>query len=108
MVEKAAVAWYGPPAQPYQGPAGPVTGFDVAKDIEIPILLLGGMDKNPTPADGRKFAQLVKQVNLNVEIVIYDGGGHAFHADYRPNYNAAAAGDAWGRCLDWFEKYLRV
>src|SRR6267143_1870047 len=33
---KAAVAWYGPPARPYQGANGPVTGFDLAKDIKIP------------------------------------------------------------------------
>src|SRR6266849_10335175 len=30
---KAAAAWYGPPARPYPGKDGPVTGFDVAKDI---------------------------------------------------------------------------
>ena len=25
-----------------------------------------------------------------------------FHADYRPSYRAAAAKDAWGRCVAWF------
>ncbi len=106
---KAAVAWYGPPGRPYQGPSGPVTGFDVAKDIKIPILLLmGSTDTNPAPADGRKFAELVKQVNPNVEIVIYEGAGHGFHADYRPSYNAVAAADGWKRCLNWFEKYLKA
>jgi carboxymethylenebutenolidase len=105
---KAAVAWYGPPGRPYQGPSGPVTGFDVAKDVKIPFLfLLGSTDTNPPVADGRKFAELVKQVNRNVEIVIYEGAGHGFHADYRPSYNPMAAADAWKRCLDWFNQYLK-
>jgi carboxymethylenebutenolidase len=105
---KAAVAWYGPPGRPYQGSSGPVTGFDVAKDIKIPLLLLlGETDSNPTPADGHKFVELVKQTNANVEVVVYPGAGHGFHADYRPSYNAAAAIDAWKRCTGWFEKYLK-
>jgi carboxymethylenebutenolidase len=106
---KAAVAWYGPPGRPYQGLSGPVTGFDVAKDIKIPLLLLlGETDSNPTPADGHKFVELVKQTNPNVEVVVYPGAGHGFHADYRPSYNAAAATDAWKRCTGWFEKYLKA
>jgi carboxymethylenebutenolidase len=105
---KAAVAWYGPPGRPYPSPTGPVTGFDVAKDIKIPFLfLLGSTDTNPPVADGRKFAEMVKQVNRNVEIVIYEGAGHGFHADYRPSYNPLAAADAWKRCLDWFNQYLK-
>ena len=92
-----------------QGPSGPVTGFDVAKDIKAPFLgLFGETDANPAPADARKFGELVKQHNPNVEIVVYPGAGHGFHADYRPSYNAAAATDAWKRCTDWFGKYLKA
>ena len=106
---KAAVAWYGPPARPYQGKAGPVTGFDVAKDIKIPFLgLFGETDKNPPPEDARKFGEMVKHHNPNVEIVVYPGAGHAFHADYRPSYNAAAAADGWKRCVAFFKKHLKA
>jgi len=106
---KAAVAWYGPPARPYPGPNGPVTGFDVAKDIKIPFLgLFGETDTNPPPADAKRFGELVRAQNPNVEIVVYPGAGHGFHADYRPSYNAAAAADAWKRCLGWFDKYLKA
>jgi carboxymethylenebutenolidase len=105
---KAAVAWYGPPARPYQGASGPVTGFDVAKDIKIPFLgLFGENDKSPTPDDAKKLGELVKAQNPNIEIVIYPGAGHGFHADYRPSYNKVAADDAWKRCTGWFEKYLK-
>lgn len=105
---KAAVAWYGPPARPYQSKSGAVTGFDVAKDIKIPFLgLFGETDKNPPPEDAKKFGELLKQHgNNNVEIVVYPGAGHAFHADYRPSYNAAAAADGWKRCVGWFKTHL--
>lgn len=106
---KAAVAWYGPPARPYQGASGPVTGFDVVKDIKIPFLgLFGETDKNPPPEDAKKFMELLKQHNPNVDIVIYPGVGHAFHADYRPSYNKEAADDAWKRCVGWFDRYLKA
>jgi carboxymethylenebutenolidase len=105
---KAAVAWYGPPARPYQGASGPVTGFDLAKDIKIPFLgLFGENDKSPTPDDAKKLGELVKAQNPNIEIVIYPAAGHGFHADYRPSYNKAAADDGWKRCTGWFEKYLK-
>ncbi len=105
---KAAVAWYGPPARAYQDNP-PRTGFDVAKDITCPFLgLFGEEDQNPTPADVRKFEELLKQHNRNVEIVIYPKAGHAFHADYRPSFRPEAAKDGWARCLAWFGKYLKA
>ena len=89
---KAAVAWYGPVARPYQGASGPVTGFDLAKDIKIPFLgLFGETDQNPKPEDAKKFGEMVRATNPNVEVVVYPGAGHGFHADYRPSYNKAAA-----------------
>jgi carboxymethylenebutenolidase len=105
---KAAVAWYGPPARPYKGRSGDVTGFDVAKDIKIPFLgLFGETDQNPKPEDAKRFGELVKQAgNPNVEVVVHAGAGHGFHADYRPSYKPADAADAWKRCNDWFKKHL--
>ncbi len=104
-----AVAWYGPPARPYQGASGPVTGFDVAKDIHAPFLgLYGETDQNPKPEDAKRMEELLKQHSKNVEVVIYPGAGHGFHADYRPSYNAAAAQDAWKRCTDFFAKNLKA
>jgi len=106
---KAAVAWYGPPGRPYQSPSGPVSGFDVAKDIKIPLLLLlGEKDTSPPPADGQKLIELIKPTNPNVEVIVYPEVGHGFHADYRPSYNAKAATEAWRRCTTWFDKYLKA
>jgi len=106
---KAAVAWYGAPGRPFPDQPAPVSGFDVAKDIKAPLLgLYGETDTSPTPADARKLGELVKMHNPNVEIVIEPGAGHAFFADYRPSFNAAAAADGWKRCLDWFARYLKA
>ena len=106
---KAAVAWYGPPSRPYQGASGPVTGFDLAKDVKVPFLgLFGETDQNPKAEDATKFGEMVRAHNPNVEIVVYPGAGHGFHADYRPSYNKAAADDAWNRCVGWFNKNLRA
>jgi carboxymethylenebutenolidase len=106
---KAAVAWYGPPGRPYQGASGPVTGFDLAKDIKIPFLgLYGAKDANPKPEDAQKLGEMIKaNGNKNVEVVVYPESGHGFHADYRPSYNKADADDAWKRCTDWFGKFLK-
>jgi len=106
---KAAVAWYGPPGRPYVDTPNPVTGFDVAKDIKIPFLgLYGENDQNPKPEDAKRFGELLKQHNKNVEIVVYPGAGHAFHADYRPSYNAQAAADGWKRCVAHFKQHVKA
>jgi carboxymethylenebutenolidase len=107
---KAAVAWYGPPARPYRGASGPVTGFDLARDITCPLLgLYGESDQNPKPEDVKKFEELLKQHgNKHVEMVVYPGAGHAFHADYRPSYKKDAAEDGWRRCTAWFDTYLKA
>jgi carboxymethylenebutenolidase len=107
---KAAVAWYGPPARPYQSAQGPITGFDVAKDIKAPFLgLFGGKDQGPKPEDVQRFGEMLRQNgNKNVEIVVYPNSGHAFHADYRPSYNKADAEDGWKRCVAWFDRFLKV
>jgi carboxymethylenebutenolidase len=103
---KAAAVWYGPPARPYQGASGPVTGFDLVKDIKVPFLgLFGEKDQNPKPEDARRFVELLRQHNPNVEIVMYPAG-HAFHADYRQSYHAESAADAWKRTIAFFHKHL--
>jgi carboxymethylenebutenolidase len=105
---KAAVAWYGPPARPYQGASGPVTGFDVAKDIKMPFLgLFGEKDQNPKPEDAVKFGEMVRQHNRDCQIVLFPAG-HGFHADYRQSYHAESATKAWGLCTDFFGKHLKA
>ena len=51
---------------------------------------------------------MLKPHNPTAEAVIYPGAGHAFFADYRPSYNAAAAADGWKRCVAHFDKHLKA
>ena len=37
------------------------------------------------------------------QFVVYPGAPHAFHADYRPSYDRAAAEDGWKRCVAWLK-----
>jgi carboxymethylenebutenolidase len=106
---KAEVSWYGAMARPFVDTPNPVTGFDVAKDIKAPFLgLYGETDTNPTPADARKFVEMLKPHNPTAEAVVFPDAGHAFFANYRPSYNAAAAAEGWKRCLAHFDKHLKA
>jgi carboxymethylenebutenolidase len=56
----------------------------------------------------KRFVDLAKAGNPNVEMVVYPDAGHAFHADYRPSYQPAAAAAAWEKCLQFFARHLRA
>ena len=48
------------------------------------------------------------QAHVPHEGHIYKGANHGFHNDTTPRYDEAAAKEAWGRTLAWFNKYLRT
>jgi carboxymethylenebutenolidase len=50
----------------------------------------------------------LKAANVPHEGYIYPKANHGFHNDTTPRYDEAAAKLAWGRTLDWFNKYLRT
>jgi carboxymethylenebutenolidase len=81
----------------------------VAKDIKALFLgLYGETDTNPTPADARKFVEMLKPHNPTAEAIVFPGAGQAFFGDYRPSYNVAAAAEGWQRCLAHFDKHLKA
>lgn len=105
---KAGVAWYGrlvgatsalTPANPIDLVAtqhAPVLGLYGGEDSGIPLASVEQMRK--ALAGGSAAARAS-------EIVVYPDAGHAFHADYRPSYRAAAAADGWKRALAWFKAH---
>ncbi len=105
---KAGVAWYGRLVG--QGnalqPAHPV---DVAGKLNAPVLgLYGEKDTGITLDTVEKMKAALAAGSAaakNSEFVIYPGAQHAFHADYRPSYQKAAADDGWKRCLAWFKSH---
>ena len=52
--------------------------------------------------------QAMKQNNKVFQYMVYPDANHAFHNDTGPNYNPAAAADAWSKALAWFDKYVRA
>ena len=105
---KAAVAWYGqlrPAKTPGIRTVGPL---DIAGQINSPVLgLYGEADLGIPVADVKEMEAALKAAGKTAEFVLYPGAPHAFNADYRPSYRPEAAKDAWGRCLAWFNKYLK-
>lgn len=105
---KAAVSWYGQ-IKPAKAPGIRTEGpLDLAARISAPLLgLYGGEDLGIPVADVREMEAALKAAGRTAEFVIYPGAPHAFYADYRPSYRVEAAKDAWGRCVTWFNKYLK-
>ena len=100
---KAAVAWYGRLVgdKTAMTPAHPI---DIAATLKTPVLgLYGGKDPGISPESiAQMKAALAKGPNKSI-FVVYPDSGHAFHADYRPNYVKADAKDGFARCLAWFK-----
>ncbi|PYM27554.1 MAG: hypothetical protein DMD80_14885 [Candidatus Rokuibacteriota bacterium] len=59
-------------------------------------------------SSSKRFVDVVRVGNPNVEMVVYPNAGHAFHADYRASYQPAAAAAAWEKCLQFFARHLRA
>ncbi|HEU4752189.1 MAG TPA: dienelactone hydrolase family protein [Armatimonadota bacterium] len=99
-------------ASPYYGPVmgqGPdrMAAIEMTDKIKAAVQgHYGANDMNPKPDDVRAFYEKLKATNPHGEFYIYEGAGHAFHDFSRPSYNAAAASQAWGRTLEFFQKHL--
>jgi carboxymethylenebutenolidase len=92
----AAVPFYG--LQP--------SAEDAAK-IKAPInAQYGELDARITPG-WPAFDATLTEARVPHEGHIYKGANHGFHNDTTPRYDEAAAKEAWGRTIDWFNKYLR-
>ncbi len=102
---KAGGAWYGRVVGD-PTPLAPKNPVDVAAELKVPVLgLYGGKDQGIPVAtlDAMKEA-LKKAGHTQSAFEIYPNSGHAFHADYRPSYNAEDAKDAWKKLLAFFKK----
>jgi carboxymethylenebutenolidase len=101
---KAAVAFYGPVAGK-TSTIQPRTPIDAARELKCPLLgLYGGADDSIDIADVNRAAALAKTAGQLVQVEVFPGAPHGFHADYRASYHKEAAEAAWGKMLDWFRK----
>jgi carboxymethylenebutenolidase len=88
-------------------PQRPVSPIDMVPTLSCPLLALcGEEDPNPSPAHAARLQEELDRHGKTYELRMYRNAGHAFFADYRPSYRAAAAQDMWHRVLVFYEKYL--
>ena len=90
-------------------PQRPVSPIDMIPTLSCPLLaLFGEEDSNPSPAHAARLQEELDKHGKTYELRMYRHAGHAFFADYRPSYRAAAAQDMWHRVLMFYEKYLKA
>lgn len=79
------------------------------RKIGAPVLAIYGSEDQGIPAERRmKLGQILTEIGVPHEIVVYEGAQHAFFNDTRPQaYHPEAAADAWRRTLKWFDSYLK-
>ena len=92
-------------AVPFYG--GPPAAEDVPK-IKAAILVQHGELDKRLAATWPDYDKALTAAKVPHEGYIYPNAVHGFNCDATPErYNKAAAGLAWGRTIDWFNKYAR-
>jgi dienelactone hydrolase len=80
----------------------------LAGQIEAPVLALqAGADANITPEDNDAFDRALTEAGVEHEVVTYDGAPHSFF-DRKQEEFAAASDDAWGRVVEFIQRYARA
>jgi carboxymethylenebutenolidase len=100
---KAGVAWYGKLVgdKSEKQPRFPV---DIAPELSVPVLgLYGEKDTGIPQTSVETMRTALAKGKSGSKIIVYSTAGHAFHADYRPSYDAKAAADGWKELLAWFK-----
>ncbi|RZA35331.1 MAG: carboxymethylenebutenolidase [Lysobacteraceae bacterium] len=102
---KAGVAWYGR----LVGEANALQTkhpIDVAQNLKVPVLGLYGAKDGGIPLESvERMRKALDAGNSRSKIHVYPNSGHAFHADYRPSFNAEDAKDGWSKALNWFSTH---
>jgi len=77
-----------------------------AAQLEVPLQLhLAGLDERVN-AGWPAYRAALDAAGKSYEVHIYEGVNHGFHNDTTSRYDAAAAGLAWSRTLDFFAAHL--
>ena len=93
----AGVAFYG--TQP--------KAEEVAKIKAHMLLHYASLDTRIT-SGWTAYEAALKANHVDYQGYIYEGANHGFNNDTTPRYDETAAKQAWGRTIDWFNKYLRA
>lgn len=84
----------------------PLDPVDFGSELKVPVLgLYAEKDSGISLESVARMQVELKKSTSGSEIIVLPGVGHAFNADYRANYNKAAAEKAWNLGIAWFRKY---
>jgi len=105
----AAVSWYGMLRYKEINALKPASPLDLAPQLRCPYLGLFGAEDAIIPvADVDELRAILERERKTYEIEVYEGAGHAFFNDTRPDmYRPAVAAAAWDRALRFFRTHLR-
>lgn len=103
----AAATFYGGGVAESRWPGVPAL-VELAPELTTPWLgLFGDRDQGIPVADVERLRTVAAGAPVATEVVRYADAGHGFHCDARPaNYHEASARDAWGRALEWFDRFV--
>ena len=106
---KAVIPYYGGNLWSTRG-SGATTPYDLACDIECPILFhFGEIDENPSQDDMRKLDEELTRLGKHHEFYIYPEADHAFMDFAQPlRYNRQASDISWPRTIDFLDRYLKI
>ncbi|HWW90916.1 MAG TPA: dienelactone hydrolase family protein [Solirubrobacteraceae bacterium] len=85
----------------------PTPPLELADGLRCPLLAaIGAEDQNPSPGLGARLRERGASSGQELEVDVYEGAGHAFFADYRPNYRPQAAAELWLQIVPFFARHL--
>lgn len=88
-------------------PQRPVPVMNMLDRLDCPLMLaIGGEDANPSPGDAEVLHARLGAAGKDFRIDVYEGAGHAFFADYRPNYHEPSAFRLWERMNAFLAEHL--
>jgi carboxymethylenebutenolidase len=86
----------------------PVPPLELAAKLACPLLVaVGAEDQNPSPELAAQLRTQAAASGQPVKVDVYEGAGHAFFADYRPNYRPTAAAKLWAEIVPFLAKHLQ-
>jgi carboxymethylenebutenolidase len=102
----AAVGFYGGGIVTPRFPQFPAL-IDEVPSLKAPWLgLFGDLDASIPVDDVERLRGELDRAPVDHDVVRYADAGHGFHCDQRPEYEPAAAHDAWARTLAWLDRHI--
>ncbi|HEX4483672.1 MAG TPA: dienelactone hydrolase family protein [Solirubrobacteraceae bacterium] len=89
-------------------PARPTPPLELAGQLKCPLLAaVGAEDQNPSPQIAEQLRERAADSGQEVKVDVYDDAGHAFFADYRPNYRPEPAAKLWREIVPFLQRHLQ-